>query len=176
MTTPTVQATPSLQSRSQLLGAVGRRVRDAHMSTGARASLRRGTRHDVARQAAFFAVLTDIPEDRLSAQSLARWAVVVQCMAITGVPESTSMRDGSALAQAGLAESRFARLLASHGDGLFDQLLLVARYVHSKDVSVGWKELGELALTDEHLEERAEEIRLSLARSYYRTLAGISAA
>ncbi len=175
MTTRTIATTSSLQSRAQLLGAVGRRIRESRLSTGALASLRRGTRHDVARQAAFFAVLTDIPEDRLSPQSLPRWAAVVQCMAITGVPETVDSHDGSALAHAGLAESRFARLLASHGDGLFDQLLLVARFAHSKDVLVGWRELGELALTDEHREDRAEAIRLSLARSYYRTLAGNSA-
>lgn len=142
------------------------------MSTGALASLRRGTRHDVARQAAFFAALQDIPDERLSQQSLQRWASIVQCMAITGVPSAPDTRDGSALARAGLSESRFARLLASHGDGFFDQLLLVARYVHSKEVLLGWRELGELALTDEHLEERADAIRLSLARDYYRTLAG----
>ncbi len=176
MTTPTGTTPLASQSRSQLLASVGRRVRDARMSSGARASLRRGTRHDVARQAAFFAVLADVPEERLSAQSLERWAAVVQCMAITGVSESSNARDGGALAMAGLTESRFSRLLASHGDGLFDQLLLVARFAHSRDLSMGWRELGELALTDDHRAERAEEIRLSLARSYYRTLAGNPAA
>jgi CRISPR type I-E-associated protein CasB/Cse2 len=138
--------------------------------------LRRGDRNDVARQAAFFTVLVDVPEQRLAPSSLKRWAAVVQCMAITGVLTGTDTRDGSALAHSGLAESRFARLLASHGEGLFDQLLLLARYLHSKDVSLAWRELGELALMDERNDERADEVRLSLARDFYRTLAsGISA-
>ncbi len=171
MTTPETDAATLTLSRSQLLGAVGRRIRDPRMSTGALASLRRGDRTDVARQAAFFAVLADVPEQRLTPSSLQRWAAVVQCMAITGVPGSTDNRDGRALAQSGLAESRFARLLASHGDGFFDQLLLLARYLHSKEVSLGWRELGELALTDERNEERADEIRLSLARDFYRAFA-----
>lgn len=146
------------------------------MSTGALASLRRGDRQDVARQAAFFAVVVDVPDERLVQSSLQRWAAVVQCMAITGVPATVDTRDGTLLGRSGLAESRFARLLASHGDGFFDQLLLLARYLHSKEVRLGWKDLGELALTDERHEERADAIRLSLARDYYRALVGTVAA
>ena len=89
-------------------------------------------------------------------------------MALTGVPATKGENDGAILAHAELSESRFSRLLASHGDGFRDQLLLVARYLHSKDASPGWSELGELTLTDELNEERADTLRLRLARDYYR--------
>jgi CRISPR type I-E-associated protein CasB/Cse2 len=174
MTTPATDAATLAVSRSQLLGTVGRCVRDPRISTGALASLRRGDRMVVARQAAFFAVLADVPEHHLAPASIPRWAAVVQCMAITGVPADTKIRDGSALARSGLTESRFARLLASRSDGFFDQLLLLARYLNSKEVSIGWRELGELALTVERKEERADEIRLSLARDFYRPRASSS--
>ncbi|MEP6621972.1 MAG: type I-E CRISPR-associated protein Cse2/CasB [bacterium] len=171
MTDTTSPTLTSSASRAQLLGAMGRRIRDPRMSTGALASLRRGSRHDVVRQAAFHAALVDVPDHRLPAEDLVRWAAVAQCMAITGVPGSTTAHDGGALARAGLSESRFARLLASHGDGFFDQLLLIARFLHSKEASLAWRDLGELALTDDRLDERADALRLSLARDYYRALA-----
>jgi CRISPR type I-E-associated protein CasB/Cse2 len=157
-------------SRTQLLGAMGRRIRDPRMSAGALASLLRGSRHDVVRQAAFHAALVDVPDHQLPSEDLVRWAVVAQCMAITGVPRTPPARDGSVIAHAGLSETRFARLLASHGDGLFDQLLLVARFLHSKEASLTWRDLGELSLTDDRHDERADALRLSLARDYYRVL------
>ena len=142
------------------------------MSTGALASLRRGTRFDVARQAAFHIVISDIPESNLRQDALLRWAAVAQCMAVTGVLSPASTSDGTALEFAGLSETRFARLLASHGDGFFDQLLFVARFLHSKDVSISWTLLGELALTDSLNDARADRARLRLARDYYRAISG----
>jgi hypothetical protein len=91
-------------------------------------------------------------------------------MALTGVSGISAGSDGSLLATSGLSESRFARLLASHGDGFFDQLLLVARFLHSKESKPSWTELGELALTDTVHEDRADMLRLRLARDYYRVL------
>jgi len=170
MTTPHTQTSTALRSRAQLLGAMSGRIHDPRMSTGALASLRRGSRHDVARQAAFHAAVADIPSESLALGVLVRWAAVAQCMAVTGVPATSALRDGSGMAQAGLSESRFARLLASHGDGFFDQLLLVARFLHAKDTAISWQELGELALTDDLHEERADVVRLALARDYYREL------
>ncbi len=171
MTETSTEATFAPQSRSQLLSAVARRIRDPRTSTGAMASLRRGSRFDVARQAAFHAVTADVPDHRLPPHELHRWAAVAQCMAVTGIPAKAGLRDGGALAQARLSESRFARLLASHGDGFFDQLLLIARYLHSKDMPISWQDLGELALTDDLADDRADAVRLTLARDYYRALA-----
>lgn len=176
MTAPALGVSVAHQFRAQLISAVGRRIRDPRMSTGALASLRRGSRHDVARQAAFYAALADIPDDYLPPDTLVRWAAVAQCMALTGVPTTSDGSDGSLLASSGLSESRFSRLLASHGDGFFDQLLLVARFLHSKDARPSWSDLGELALTDEVNEARADAVRLRLARDYYRTLTNRSAA
>lgn len=175
MTDSTAALSAARQSRAQLISAVSRRIRDPRMSTGALASLRRGSRHDVAHQAAFYATLADIPDDHLSPDTLVRWAAVAQCMALTGVPTKSDGSDGSILASTGLSESRFARLLASHGDGFFDQLLLVARFLRSKDARSSWSDLGELALTDEISEARADAVRLRLARDYYRTLTSRSA-
>lgn len=172
MTESTTQTSSVRPSRAQLLGLMGRKIRDPRMSTGALASLRRGARYDVARQAAFHAAITDIPDESLVPEFLVRWAAIAQCMALTGVTTNDNTRDGTAMARSGLSESRFARLLASHGDGLFDQLLLIARFLHSKETSISWRDLGELALTDDIFEEAADAIRLRLARDYYRAIAG----
>lgn len=167
MTNPNTAAIPS---RAQQIAAIASRIGNLRTTTGARASLRRGTRHDVARQAAFHALLMDIPDEHISYDLLERWAAVVQCAAITGGSVDRGESDGKLLARAGLSEARFARLLASHGDGLFDQMLMVSRFVHSKDFRPGWMQLGELLLTDEISEYRADAVRLQLARDYYRTL------
>lgn len=157
-------------SRRDVLRDMARRIRNPAFGTGALASLRRGSAHDVARQAAFHRLLAEVPDYDIQTHDLIRWAAVAQCMALTGVPATKGESDGTVLAHAELSESRFARLLASHGDGFRDQLLLVARYLHSKDASLGWSELGELTLTDETIEERADTLRLQLARDYYRAL------
>lgn len=157
-------------SRRDLLREIARRLRDPTISTGALASLRRGTPQDVARQAAFHRLLAEIPDQHTQADDLIRWASVVQCMSLTRVAGAPFESDGTLLARAGLSESRFARLLASRGDGLRDQMLLVARYLRSKDTSPVWADLGELALTDGLNEERADALRLRLARDYYRAL------
>ena len=157
-------------SRQDILREMARRIRNPVVGTGALASLRRGSAHDVARQAAFHRLLAEVPDHEIQTHDLIRWAAVAQCMALTGVPATKNESDGTVLARAELSESRFSRLLASHGDGFRDQLLLVARYLHSKDASLGWSELGELTLTDEANEERADTLRLQLARDYYRAL------
>jgi CRISPR-associated protein Cse2 (CRISPR_cse2) len=121
--------------REQLLGEMSRRIHSPKMSSGALASLRRGSRHDVARQAAFYSVLAEVPEDYLQDEALARWASIAQCMALAGgITHSSKTSDGTVLSSSGLSESRFARLLASHGNGLFDQLVLIARFLRSKDL------------------------------------------
>ncbi len=141
------------------------------MSTGALASLRRGTRFDVARQSAFYAVAVDVPEYQLAADAIQRWAALAQCIAITGPLPGMTDSDGGALAHARLSDSRFSRLLASHGEGLFDQLLLLARFVKSKNVALTWKDLGAMALADGSQEMLADAARLRLARDYYRSRA-----
>lgn len=155
-------------SRRDILRDMARRIRNPAIGTGTLASLRRGSAHDVARQAAFHRLLAEVPDYDVQAHDLIRWAAVAQCMALTGVPATERESDGTVLARAELSESRFSRLLASRGDSFRDQLLLVARYLHSKDVSLDWSELGELTLTDEANEERADTLRLQLARDYYR--------
>lgn len=156
--------------RSQLIFSVARAVHDPRASTGAHASLRRGTRHDVVRQAAFHHVIAEVPDDQLGLDALSRWAAVVQCIALTAIGTSVGPSDGSALANAGLSETRFSRLLASRGDGFFDQLLLIARYLRAKQTPVRWNDLGELALTIDVQETRADALRLRLARDFYRVV------
>ena len=170
MTEPIAEVMEPRQTSRQLLSALARRIHAQHLTTGAKASLRRGSRHEVVRQAAFHLVSSHIPEYEMQSDISTRWAAIAQCIALAGTSSPSVSRDGTTLAAAGLSESRFARLLASHGDGMLDQLLLVARVLHSKDVSLGWSELGELALSDERYEERADRARLGLARDYYRAL------
>ena len=168
MTEAIAPSTVATRSRTDLILSIGRKVHSPQMSTGALAELRRGTRFDVALQAAFHGVISDVPESWLRVEYLPRWAAIAQCIALTYAPARRSDPDGAALASADLSETRFSRLLVSRGNGFFDQLLLVARYMRAKDAPLDWIDLGILALTTDVHEDRADATRLRLARDFYR--------
>jgi hypothetical protein len=54
------------------------------------------------------------------------------------------------------------------GEAFRDQIVLAARFLHSRDESCSPLDLAELALTEGRAERRAERLRYRLARGYYR--------
>jgi CRISPR system Cascade subunit CasB len=101
-----------------------------------------------------------------------RWATVIQAMALGTKPSEdvSQERAGKSLAEAGYSESRFARLLAAHGETFRDQIVLLARYMNGKQARFSWADLGELVLVEGWNEPRADKLRFRIARDYYREL------
>lgn len=144
-------------------------IASERFGTGERASLRRADPATVLGQPAFFRALAETGIEPAEEMALV-WAAIVHCVAQTAGNGAT-MAAGVALAEAGLSESRFARLMAARGDTLVDQLCLVARYLAAKQTPVNWADLAELALADAADDAaRLEKARFRIARGFYRTL------
>ena len=149
----------------------------ADFGTGPLASLRRHSPSDVVNEPAFHRLIAGLEDKMLAGDGTPlRWATVIQAIAIGTKPgEGVSQeRAGKALAEAGYSESRFARLLAAHGQTFRDQIVLLARYMNGKQARFSWGDLGELILVEgvnaAWADERAEKLRFQIARDYYREL------
>ena len=94
-----------------------------------------------------------------------RWAAIACAMALTVGQHAQGRPAGAALADAGLAELRFVRLLRAHGDPLFHALRTTAHYLAAKAAPVDWRDLAALVLSDGRSDE--ERVRRRIARSYY---------
>lgn len=113
-----------------------------------------------------------VPEDWLHGAALARWMLVVHCLALAasaGARRDASL--GKALFAAGFKEARLTRLLKARPDELGPGELAVllpraVRFLVASGQSFAPYQLAELVLTTSA--EKADEIRLRLARDYYR--------
>jgi CRISPR system Cascade subunit CasB len=156
----------------QVVGRLASAI-DRELSAGTVASLRRLAPGE-AGGAAFWQVVATCLDDQLPPGGEARdaaerrWAAVLCGMAITAGLNRLGRSAGQALAQAGLSEHRFDRLLRSSGDRLHDELRTVARFLSSKGEEVDWTDLARIVLTDGS--SSSEAARRTLARAYYRTL------
>ncbi len=143
------------------------------LSAGDVASLRR---MDPAHpSAAFFKLVSVVLDKYLPAHQEARlqaenrWAAVVQGLAHLGRLHKPGARLGTALADAGYSELRFARLLHSDAARLLDEIPSLARYLAARDVRVDWADAARLILyTEERVRERD---RRAIASDYYRAMA-----
>ncbi len=160
-----VAVRPALQDvlRGMRQGILARR-----QDAGFMAALRRGSPEDVAHNAPFHRVLAGLEGFDPAPDWVRPLAVIAMGMALTVDGSPTGGRDGAVLAKAGLTESRFARLLASRGEGLQDQLLLLARLLRARELAPTWQDLGVLALADAVGAEWSDDARLRLATAYYR--------
>ncbi len=146
---------------------------DRDLSPGGVAALRRLSPGDPG-GTAFWRVVAGYLEGQLppggEARDLAeqRWASILCGMATTAGLNRFGRSAGEALADAGVSEQRFDRLLRATGARLHDELRTVARFVASKGEELDWTDLARLVLTDGT--EAAELARRALARTYYRTL------
>lgn len=156
------------------LAFLARRLADPGLGASARAALRRADPIVVMQQAVFHRLVARarVDESRMAGDGWLRWATVLHAMAIAIRPGAPLPQRpaGEALVRAGYSESRFVRLLASHGEVLRDQVVLLARFTHARDEPLDWRDFGELVLADEIRPRTAERLRLRLARSYYKSL------
>ena len=104
-----------------------------------------------------------------SVETWPRWALIAHGMALAG-HDPSNKRLGQHLSEAGVSESRVTKLLTSRGDAFRQLLPRLLRLLASKNVAPNWRELGGLVLNqdrDDEKEEKAESIRLKIARYYF---------
>ena len=97
-----------------------------------------------------------------------RWATLLMGMAHCAGLHDYDVPLGQALAEAGWAETRFVRLMEADDETLPVLLRRMAQYLASKQQPANWDDVRKLLFYQSG--DTAEDIRLSIARPYYRTL------
>jgi len=124
---------------------------------------------------AFFRIVAEVLEpagllpqgDGLSRdEAEQKWTVIVSAMAKLEGLHQPGRRLGGAIAEAGMSELRFERLLRAHDEALHDLIRQTAHYLASKASPCDQRELAELVLSDGH--KSSESIRRNVARNFYR--------
>lgn len=163
-------STPSQRHRNAVDHAAKLAASGA-LSPGDLAALRRGA-HGA--PATYWRVFTTIVEPVLSPdravdddEALA-WASLLQIIALHVGFHNRHVPLGTALAQAGLSDLRFERLLRARGQALHDQAVQATRFLTSKAVPA---DLSTFALLVRFQDGAyAEKLRRFEARNFFRTL------
>ncbi len=111
-----------------------------------------------------FATTID-PDDRANDDATMAWATIVSAMADAPTLDERTQA-GQAMAQAGLSEARFVRLLEAEGSALLDEFRQVARYLAAKGRGLAWTDMAALLLVKDR--EARRKIRGRLARFFFR--------
>jgi CRISPR system Cascade subunit CasB len=110
-----------------------------------------------------------VPPERIHGpEDERRWALIIHAMALM-VPNhhDANARVGRALFEAGYSEQRLGRLLDARGAQFRALVPRLCRQLAHKAQPLDWRELGRLILAADRNEEKAETIRLAIARAYY---------
>lgn len=158
----------SPNSLAPIVSRIANRLGDEKFPRGELAELRRMSPESPG--PAFWKLMAQVQPELLSADNNApirRWALVVQSLAaLAALPQSDAPL-GEALAEAGVSERRFDRLLRADEEQLPD-LLRAAIHQLNAGARAGKRiELAELILSTD--ESKAERVRVRLARDFYRT-------
>lgn len=108
------------------------------------------------------------PKERSQTTWEQRWATLLMGMAHCAGLHDYEVPLGRALAEAGWSETRFVRLLEAGEDALPVLVRRMAQYLASKQQPANWDDVRRLLFVQ--FGEAAEEVRLRIARPYYRTL------
>jgi hypothetical protein len=73
------------------------------------------------------------------------------------------------MAAAGVSEGRAQKLLTARGSAVVEQLRLIARRLANEGM-LPYRQIGDLLLIEDEEGERAEAVRLRIARDYWRAL------
>jgi CRISPR system Cascade subunit CasB len=97
-----------------------------------------------------------------------RWGLLILGMAHVPGLHRYEVALGAALAQAGWSEMRFVRLMEAGADALPVLVRRMAQYLASKEQPANWDDVRQLLFSVDR--DYSEDVRLRIARSYYRTL------
>jgi CRISPR system Cascade subunit CasB len=151
-----------------------KRVEEA--DNGPRAQLRRATPDKPWSATLWTLLAAEVPDEAWALDEATRaeeeraWAALLSAMAGSsqlGIPAQEPL--GETLAGANYSELRLNRLLRAHGQGLLDEVRLMAAYLESRGCAVRWSDVGSLLLRDAEMPS-GEIVRRRIARSYYSAL------
>ncbi|SHK67514.1 type I-E CRISPR-associated protein Cse2/CasB [Rhodothermus profundi] len=172
MTTPIRTEAPSI-TRGQAVGKVAGLLASEALSAGERAELRRAAL-EAPFTPALWRVLFYLQDEgapvRIGDEAdERRWATLLISMAHCVDPRR-NLHDyqvplGRALADAGWSELRFTQLLRARGLQLAIFLRRMAQYLSAREQPANWADVAELLF--EQTGERADAVRLRIARAYY---------
>ncbi len=97
-----------------------------------------------------------------------RWGLLILGMAHVPGLHRYEVSLGDALARAGWSEMRFVRLMEADADALPVLIRRMAQYLASKEQPANWDDVRQLLFSVDR--DYGEDVRLRIARSYYRTL------
>lgn len=116
---------------------------------------------------AFFRMVVKIAPEA-GPVSLQRYARFVQILALKPAALSAGSL-GATMATAGVSEGRVQKLLTARGPALAQQLRLISRRL-TNEGTLPYRQIGDLLLIEDEDSERAEAVRLRIARDYWRAL------
>ena len=99
--------------------------------------------------------------------ALNRYACFLQILALKPAALASGSF-GAAMAAAGVSEGRVQKLLTARGPALAEQLRLISRRL-ANEGTLPYRQIGDLLLIEDE-SERAEAVRLRIARDYWRAL------
>jgi len=97
-----------------------------------------------------------------------RWATLMMGMAHCISLHDYQTSFGEALAEAGWSELRFVQLMRARGETLEKYLRRVSQFLSSKQQEANWRDVAWLLMAQSG--ETAENVRLNIARTYYKRL------
>jgi CRISPR-associated protein, Cse2 family len=117
-------------------------------------------------------VLFDLEQDESKGMSQTQWeqhwATLLMGMAHCAGLHDYDVPLGQALAEASWSETRFVRLMEADEDALPVLIRRMAQYLASKQQAANWDDVRALLFYQSG--DTAEDVRLRIARPYYRTL------
>lgn len=145
------------------------------MSTGDRATLRRMDPAEP-NSAIFWKLMSQRGISRNA--DVRKWGLIMHGMAVmahtAGLAHNPRIQIGRALYEGDgsrmpfYSEQRLSTLLAARGDALHQILARLFRMLASQRCAFNWREMAWFILNEGYNEERADEARIQIARSYYR--------
>jgi CRISPR system Cascade subunit CasB len=156
------------KAHSGLLDAFAGAIRALEKSErrGDLASLRR-LNTDAPDAAPFFRIVVKIAPEA-GPTTLHRYARFLQILALKPAALASGSF-GAVMAAAGISETRVQKLLSARGVTLAEQLRLISRRL-ANEGTLPYRQIGELLLIEDEDSERAEAVRLRIARDYWRVL------
>lgn len=175
------QSTPPVAHKEQPISRLARIIEQASRFAGDAHGLDNGERAALARldpdgelrphQIAALSralIYAELEPDTWKPETWQRWALIAHGMALAGHDASQSL--GQQLSKADVSESRVTKMLTARGDAFRQLLPRLLRLIASKKhlgIAPNWHELGGLILAQERDEEKAEDIRLKIAGSFF---------
>lgn len=155
------------KSLADTIGHLAGVISSDRFPTGERAALRRMTPGQLIPLAFYRFALRHLPEWwDYSHDSRKDWTTLVAGIAIMSPnAHRPERRFGTALAEAGYAESRLERLLSAEGDVRRILLLRTARFLAAKTMACNWVEGAQLLLTRDVV--KRENVHRRIAKDFY---------